>query len=235
MKKVLLIAVLAIFGLSTTAANLRVSRTFAEKKRNTTWILRAGVNFAGMTGDGAEDCSSKTGYDVALSFQKPLSNFGMFWGMELGFGTRGYKYDETVEGYPIERDLLSHNVRFSPFTFGYAYQLNETMKVDIRLGGYVSYDFAGTFKGKDVELDKDWHYNRYAGTYYTYDLETTEFDESIGDIGNYTEIDGGIILGIGYWYKRANIDFSWQRGFVDVFEDGKIKTNNLVLRVGIAF
>ncbi len=218
MKKVLLIAVLAIFGLSANA-QLNLSRTFAQKKSSTTWILRAGANFAGMTGDGAEDTGKKTGYDVALSFQKPLSDFGMFWGMELGVGTRGYSYDYTI--YPnsnaeenVELNTLEHNVRFSPFSFGYAYSINDDIKVDAHLGAWVSYGFAGEETRK-----------------YDGDEESTNLD----DYSNYQALDYGMTLGVGIWYKRLNLDLSWKRGFSDFYEDGKIQSSDIMLRLGVAF
>lgn len=226
MKKVLLIAVLAVFGLSANA-QLNLSRTFSSKKSSTEWILRAGVNFAGLSQsacsdhDTSDDFGSKTGYDVAISFQKPLSDFGMFWGMELGLGTRGYSYEHDSKNSSYEESLLAHNVRFSPFTFGYAYSINDNMKVDAHLGGWVSYDFAGTQKWEK-----------------TYSDETEDGDCSIGDLDGYTEIDAGVTFGVGFWYNRFNIDLSWQRGFINMFDyecDCGKYTSNIMLRVGVAF
>ncbi len=224
MKKVLLIAVLAIFGLSANA-QLNLNRTFAQKKSSTTWILRAGANFAGVTGDGAEDLGSKTGYDVAISFQKPLSDFGMFWGMELGVGTRGYSFDNTEyneyyeENYISEGNALAHNVRFSPFTFGYAYSINDDIKIDAHLGAWVSYDFAG-----DYSWTKGWESD-----------EPEEDSTSLSDLDGYQALDYGMTLGVGVWYKRLNLDLSWKRGFNDVIEDGKIQSSDIMLRLGVAF
>lgn len=226
MKKVLLIAVLAVFGLSANA-QLNLSRTFAEKKSNTTWILRAGANFAGISQSACEDhktsddYGSKTGYDVAISFQKPLSDFGMFWGMELGLGTRGYSYEHSSEYSSYEQSLLAHNVRFSPFTFGYAYSINDNMKVDAHLGGWVSYDFAGT---------ENWEK--------TYRDNTEKGDRSISDIDDYTAIDAGVTFGVGFWFNRFNIDLSWQRGFINQLDndcDCSQTSSNIMLRLGVAF
>lgn len=225
MKKLLLVAVLAVLGLSANA-QLNLNRTFAEKKSNTTWILRAGVNFAGLSeslcdNHKSSDYGNKTGYDVAISFQKPLSDFGMFWGMELGLGTRGYSYEDDSEHSSYESSLLAHNVRFSPFTFGYAYSINDNMKVDAHLGGWISYDFAGTEKWED-----------------TYNGKTDEGDRSISDMDDYTEIDAGMTLGVGFWYNRFNIDLSWQKGFINQADnncDCSTTTSNIMLRVGVAF
>lgn len=181
----------------------------SKEKSQTQWIVRAGVNFAGLTGDGAEELDGKTAYDVAFSFQKPLSNFGMFWGMELGLGSRGYSYKHGEE----ENNLLSHNVRFSPFTFGYAYNFTDQIKADVRLGGFASFDYTGTYKED----------SGYEGEY------------NLGDIEDYNRFDAGINFGIGVWYNRFNLDFSLQRGFCEIIKDSKSYTNNFMIRVGYAF
>ncbi len=195
---------------STIVGSTGVNVVKTESSTPKQWILRAGANFAGLSGDDAEGLDKKIGYDVAISFQKPLSDFGMFWGMELGLGTRGFSFDEGDYGW----DHLANNVRFSPFTFGYAYQINETMKVDAHLGAWVSYDLWG-----GGELKED-------GEGYDYDL---------GDMEGYDELDAGLTFGVGFWYGRYNIDFSWQRGFMEPLEDVKVNTNNLMLRLGVAF
>lgn len=198
---------------STIVSSTGVNVVSQDTPSETQWILRAGMNFAGMTGDGAEDTGTKLGYDVAVSFQKPLSDFGMFWGMELGLGTRGYSYEEG----DFEQNFMAHNVRFSPFTFGYAYQINETMKVDAHLGAWVSYDLWGKMTEKE-------------------DGEEAEADlGEIDDYCGYQNLDAGMTFGIGFWYDRFNLDLSWQRGFIEAIDDWKINSNNLMLRVGVAF
>lgn len=198
------------FAQSAIVSSRSTSIQVTETPSNTQWILRAGANFAGVSGDGAEDTGKKIGYDLALSFQKPLSDFGMFWGMELGLGTRGYSYDE----YETEASLLAHNVRFSPFTFGYAYSINETVKIDAHLGAWVSYDLFGKAKYED-----DWD----------------DYDENISDVEDYNNLDYGLTLGVGIWYDRFNLDLSWQRGLNEVIKDCESNANNIMLRLGVAF
>ncbi len=190
----------------------------SKEKSQTQWIVRAGVNFAGLTGDGAEELDGKTAYDVAVSFQKPLSNFGMFWGMELGLGSRGYSYEEEGGSSSYEEKFLAHNVRFSPFTIGYAYNFTDQIKADIRLGGYASFDYIGS--GTES-------YNS------SYGEDEEDFD--LGDIDDYNRFDAGINFGIGVWYNRFNLDFSLQRGFCEIIKDSKSYTNNFMIRVGYAF
>lgn len=214
MKKFLTaVAFVITFGIAAQAQSTIVSSRTVDitKGASTTqWILRAGLNMADLAGKDADDAGTKAAYDVALSFQKPLSDFGMFWGMEFGLGSRGYSYDED----DYEESLLSHNVRFSPFTFGYAYNFTDQIKADVRLGGYASFDYTGKFKEKEYDDEEDWN---------------------ISDCDGYQRFDAGINLGIGVWYNKFNLDFSYQRGFIGVVEDTKWYTNNFMIRLGYAF
>ena len=178
--------------------------------------------------------------------------------MNLGLGMRGYKtvaqrYGDTgVIGTShgnagsnattkSEASLNSYNVQFSPFTIGYKYAFMDRMAVDLHLGAYVSYDFAGNMKSSYV---KDVHY--YAGKD-THDGQ--ESDVKISDIETYRRHDYGMVLGLGYWYGHFTIDFSWQRGFVPFFEGadeelkigketfkrGNLFSNNFQIKLGYSF
>jgi hypothetical protein len=53
---------------------------------------------------------------------------------------------------------------------------------------------------------------------------------------DYNHFDAGMNIGVGLWYDRFNLDFTYQRGFIDVFSDlDGIKTSNFMIRLGIAF
>lgn len=200
----------AAFAQSAIVSSRSTSISVSETPSNSQWVLRAGANFAGFCGDGADELDSKFAYDVALSFQKPLSDFGMYWGMELGLGTRGFSYSEGE----YETNGLAHNIRFSPFTFGYAYAINESVKIDAHLGAWLSYDLFG-----------EW----------TEEYDGEEESVKISDIEDYNNLDYGVTFGIGVWYDRYNLDLSWQRGFSEVIKDSEMSTNNMMIRLGIAF
>ncbi len=193
MKK-LVIALFAAMLCISAQAQLRTSRTFFKSNSRTEWILRAGVSFNNIAGTDAEGLSSKTGFDVDFGFNKYFGQSNLYWGMELGVGTRGasLEYEGEKEGF------TSYNVKYSPFTIGYKFPVTEAIKIDPHVGGYLSYDFSTT---NDVELENDF--------------------------------DAGIQAGVGVWYGRINLDFMYQRGFVDMVEKGK--TSNFLIRVGYAF
>lgn len=241
------------------------------KSGKTVWIVRAGIGFNGVAGsnketqelqwdDGDWDGSFKksVGYEVSLAFNKSFGKSPLYWGMELGLSTRGYKTSSSWEksftsavsgGYDYhgkfqDLKLLCHTVKFSPFTIGYRYTFLNNMAADIHLGGYASYDYAGKLKSDytDHIVSTSKYGNRN-------DKTTTSTDTKIKDIDNMRSYDAGINVGIGYWYGKFNIDFTWQRGFISIYDDGdedvkigketrekgNLFTNNFQLKLGYAF
>lgn len=94
-------------------------------------------------------------------------------------------------------------------------------------GGFVSVDFAGQQK---VET-----YDRQVSSGQVREKENSDKTD-IGDLDEYRRFDAGINLGVGFWYGHFNIDFTWQRGFVNMFDmDPSMQTQSLKLRLGYAF
>lgn len=222
------------------------------------WIIRAGVDFNSMTGNWKGEMRdswdnlykidqkegsfpSNTSFDVSFGFNKSFGHRAIYWGMELGVATRGYKANaEWSSGHVSEnfgdyightikqnQSLTSYNVNLTPFIIGYKYVFLNRMAVDIHVGGFVSYDFAGKLK----VYDYDWKTS--SGRPRTSEKTTST---NIGDLSNYNNFDAGLNLGIGYWYGHFNIDFSWQRGFVDLFDSNtSMQAQSLKLRLGYCF
>lgn len=86
MKKFLVAAAFAFLSVAGVQAQIVSSRsvnvrtTEVKKPKTTTWMVRGGMSVNKFVGDGAEDTDSKIGYDVAFSFQKPITDIGLFWG-----------------------------------------------------------------------------------------------------------------------------------------------------------
>ena len=104
----------------------------------------------------------------------------------------------------------AHNLNI-PLTVGYKYNLTDNLAVDGRFGAFFGVDMAG--KTDDGNGD----------------------DVKIGDIEDYKRCDGGLIIGMGVWYKRINIDYTFKRGFGEVWEDGPAGAVNHMIRLGYAF
>lgn len=177
--------------------------------------VRLGVGFMNLAGSDVEDCNSKVGYDVAYGFQKPLANVnGLYWGMEFGLGSRGWSVDLGKD----DAKYMLHNVRISPFTFGYKYALTDAIKLDAHLGAFASFDYTGKLKydGESLSLN-DWD------------------DEDDGIGLDWNRFDAGMQIGFGVWYNNFNLDFTYHRGFVKPIEDVKAYSSNFMIRLGVAF
>lgn len=239
---------LILLGVSSPALALDFSDQLElpEFSEKTVWIVRAGVGFNGVVGSNKEtmkkswnaqgwagDFKGTTGYDFSVAFNKSFGGSPMYWGMELGFGMRGYKYDTGLSNSKTyENDYLgtsyigvkkeehvkltAYNVRLSPFTFGYRYTFLDRMAADIHLGAFASFDFGGTYKADLVNVQSS-SSDRYG--YHTSD-KSSSGSVKIGDIDGYHRFDAGLNLGIGYWFGHFNIDFTWQRGFIPYYDNG---------------
>lgn len=214
MKKALSIVTALLLCVATQAqiVSSRSSIIRTEKKAtNTQWYIRGGLNLMNMSGskdDGWGDQSSKVGYNFVYGFQKPIGSVGTYWGMDFGLGSRGWKEseDDWSENY------MAHNVQVSPFTFGYKYDITDAIAIDAHLGAYVSFDYVGKYKEEEDGQELA--------------------NASIGDWNDWKRVDAGMNIGVGIWYNRFNLDFTYQRGFIKTWE---ANTSNVLIRLGVAF
>lgn len=234
------------------SAQVVSSQTYMKSKTSTLWYVRLGVSFnnvagagevaeAGMDDEGSYSLGSRAGLAFDFGFQRPISNFGLYWGMELGIGSRGgsvkYDYEDNGEEWGTEDGHISTwNVKYSPITLGYKYAVTDDIKLDAHLGAYVSYDFSG----KSV-----WNWS---GEEHNEELSISDLKNSNWD---FQPLDAGIQFGIGVWWKRFNLDFTYQRGFVpaakarvDFYNDYgyqvdskeyDLHSSNFMIRLGVAF
>lgn len=212
MKKLSLLFIMMLLVCSSIQAQIVSSRSVGiestpQRPSETLWYLRGGLNMAGFTGDGADDLDRKAAYSVAIGFQKPITDIGAYWGMDFGLGSRGWKEDEL--------SMLNHNIQVSPFTFGWKYNVTDKLAIDGHIGAFLSFDYTGKLKWDDESISMgDW-------------------EDELG--WEWNRFDAGMNIGFGVWYDRFNLDFTFQRGFVEGLKDGEIYTSNIQLRLGIAF
>lgn len=228
MKKFLLAAAfsfLAVAGMNAqivSSRSVNIKTTEVKKPKTTTWVLRVGMNMGKFVGDDADDLfdASKIGYDFSIAFQKPITDIGLFWGMDFGLSTRAWSYEEG----DYKDHMLNHSFRWSPFMLGYKYDINDKFAVDAHIGAFVSVDYAGKIKAEETD---------YNGDTYKDEWNIGEYDDYYGD--DWNRVDAGMTLGVGVWYDRFNLDFTWQRGFIAPVKDAKMASSNLMLRLGVAF
>jgi hypothetical protein len=211
MKKIIMLALACVMMLGA-QAQIVSSRSVTVKKAEstTTNYLRFGAGFMNIHGEDAGDANSNIGYNVVWGIQKPITDFDLYWDLNLGLGSRGFKYSDYDESF------IAHNVQFSPLNIGWKPEITSDIKFDAHIGVYGSFDYAGKYKedGESISL----------GDFIDYlDYE----DES------YKRFDVGLNFGVGVWYDRFNIDLTYQTGFIGMV-DG-VKSHNILLRLGIAF
>ncbi|MFI3266414.1 MAG: outer membrane beta-barrel protein [Rikenellaceae bacterium] len=229
MKKLLLIALMAVCSLYVQAQTTLLTK---DNNSNSISYIRAGVNASTFSEyndiDGAET-SLKIGYNVAYGFHKEFSQSGLYWGMEAGLGSRGYimSYDGYYDGdaMSLRDDLWAHNVQVTPLNLGFKHEIANNLKIDIHVGGYASYDYAGSYCIKD-----DDNSNEKGNTLEYY---------SLGELESYKAYDAGMTVGLGVWFNnKYNLDFNFQNGFIGINENGgddNPKTRNFSVRLGIGF
>lgn len=147
-----------------------------------------------------------------------------------------YSSNSSFGGYDSHKKsqsetLNAFNVQLSPINVGYRYIINDKMAVDVHVGGFASYDFAGKYK-----ISSEDHV--YSTSSYGNNIKDTYTDNSvdIGDIDGYRNYDFGVIGGLGFWYGHFNIGLNYQRGFISIYEgDNTYFCNSIRVRLGYAF
>lgn len=203
MKKILFVLV-AIFVCGTINAQLVTSTSFKETRAKTLWYVKAGMTMANMSADG-ESAGNLVGYNVGIAFDRPVGG-GVFWGMGLTLGTKGYKFSEG--GYEVK---LNANKLEIPINLGYKYSINEDFAVDARVGGFVNYDVFGKYSEDDGR-----------------DSESV----NLGDLEDYDRFSAGIQFGVGVWYQHLNFNITYQNGLV---KQNEAKERNWMFSLGYAF
>ena len=199
-----------------TSRSVSVS-TAPKAPSRTTWMVRLGLatnNFVG--GEDADELGAKIGYTFGFEFNKSMGQRGAYWGMDFTFASRGYSFDE--DGY--EEKLKLHEFQWAPFTFGWKIPVANSIAIDPHVGLFIAGDIAGKLTSK-------------------YDGESLD-DVTIGNMDGLNRFDAGLKIGVGVWFKnKFNVDLTYQRGFVPVFDvddsDYNVYQSNFWIRAAYAF
>lgn len=208
-----------------------------------TWYARLGMSVNNATGGKmVKDLNSQStgnpyhigsriGMSADLGGHYPISDFGLYWGMELGVGTCGFSIKEEYSGEWEKLSIMRWNVKYAPLIIGYKKALSNDIKLDIHVGGFASVDFAG----RKLKLSDSYGH---------------KFDEANASDWNLNDADVGIQAGIGVWFKRFNLDCTYERGFIPMAEPEiffidnnlnfhskqyKLYSSSVVIRIGYAF
>lgn len=207
MKKLILTVIAAM--LATGAyAQLRTSRTFSKVNSRTEWIIRAGVSVdkISMPSDADDYVSvgTKAAAAVDFGFNKYFGASDLYWGMELGLGSRGFSMTEEYEDEKYKADLTSYNIKYTPFEIGYKFPVTDIIKIDAHAGAFLSYDIS-TSTSSGVDVDKnDFDYGTQFGAGVWYNRFNLDLSYQLGfnDMFDDSEVAYGktrnFVIRIGY-------------------------------------
>ncbi len=228
MKKSILLAMVALFAITSFTSNgeILTSRSFYKEGAHITWFVRGGVSLNSISGDFVKEFKKydmsfgmKLGFDISAGFQRYFGKKNLYWGAELGLGTRGFsaKYTENDNNKDHKASLSNINVKL-PIFIGYCHPIGEHMKIDAHVGPYVSYDFTKSAKDDDAIFGRNYQ-----------DLE---------NMADVVGVDAGAAVGIGFWYDHFLIDVTYQKGFIETvknYGDQKGTSSHIMFRIGYGF
>ena len=221
MKKVILAALMVAFT-STAFAQLITGKSaaIAKEERRTTWAARAGIAVDDWYGKDAEYAGSKVGYDFNIGFNSKMGSKGAYWGMDLGFMSRGtsvtglWTIDNKYTVAMVSK-RTHHAFAWSPFNFGWKIPVGSIVALDPHIGVNLSFDYAGSLSLDDKSL-----------------TVKTDWDKNINRFDVATQI------GFGVWlWNRLNFDVRYRVGMLPTDKDMESKSysQKFVFSVGVGF
>ena len=192
----------------------------AQFSKSTIWMVRAGAATNMFTGTSYQDTKLKMSYAAGVEFYQPVA-LNWYWGSGLLFGSRGYEKDISPAEYPeyqnITKKSIAHSLQI-PLYVGYKHFLTNKLAIDGHLGGFFSADYRGR---KEV-----------IGANGIKEINMEHWDD-------YRHCDGGVMVGVGLWYGKFNLDVTYQKGFAHEYFGLENKTKgsagSFMVRLGYAF
>ncbi|MGJ8593286.1 MAG: porin family protein [Aquaticitalea sp.] len=201
MKKLVVMAAVAVFGFSQ-----------AQAQEEIQFGVKAGVNFAKLTGDAVEDADGRTGFHIGGVVEIPISEkFSVQ--PELLYSQQGLQSKESFEGIEYESKLKLDYIH-----------------VPVMAKFYVTEGFA-------IEAGPQFGFNVSAKEEYSVGDDSEEddldnvagFDLSLGAGVSY-KLDNGLFFGGRYMFGLSNVNEDEEEGF-----DDNLTNSVLSLSVGFMF
>lgn len=155
-----------------------VSSTYIQVKNPKEQYVKGGL---ALSVDG------NIGYDICYGFQKPSESGNIYWGMEMGLGTRG------------SDEVHCHTIKIAPIFVGKKLPSNKGVVCVPQLGTFISCDFIQDCYGATWCLFKNNDNNHSPGTTY--------------HAGRF--FDFGVTASLCFWIQRVGIEFGYQQGVLD--------------------
>lgn len=180
--------------------------------------------------DGNEDSNFKNysvpqiGYNLVFGFEDQIAG-PLFWGLNFGLSSNGFRLDYSKDGNKDVENLLSHNCQITPY-LGLSARFSRGFAAEIYFGPYCGYDYFGA--GKNVWEDNN--------NEYTYSYKIWNDEDHYWHDGGYHHFHYGLNFSFGLWFGSGfNLDFTVQNGLSDVVKqsnDAYARNFNVMARIG---
>ncbi len=202
MKKLILMAAVAVFGFSQAQAQDEIK-----------FGVKAGVNFAKLTGDAVEDADGRTGFHIGGVVEIPVSEkFSVQ--PELLYSQQGLQQKESFEGIDFESKLkldYIHVPVMAKFYVADGFALEAGPQFGFNVGAKQEFSAGDESEEEDVK-------DSVAG-----------FDLSLGAGVSY-KLDNGLFFQARYMFGLSNVNKDEEEGF-----DDNLTNSVLSLSVGFMF
>lgn len=226
MKKLFLVAVCALGVLTASAQRASSTSTsfFSTEKadQGVRFGIRAGLNFASLTGDFDDTPDSRTAFHVGAIADIPLMQ-SLYIQTGLYFHSKGLKFEEAYNGYK-DKATMSPMYLQIPILASYRYNFSDAFQVEVDFGPYFAYGVGGKYKEE-----------------YTDGSDSFEADTDIfGDDGVLKRFDCGLQVGAGVTFaSHYYLGFTYEFGLTDIANEDvsevSVKNSNWMLSLGYTF
>lgn len=189
-----------------------------------TFGVKAGVNFAGTSGKGAEDYDGKTGFNAGVFMEYTLP-MNVYFMTGLDFSMKGAKFEET-DGTEKYKETYSPMYLQLPIHAGYRVAITDGINVGVHFGPYLAYGIGG--KSKYEYTDSD----------YPEDNEKEEEDFfGSEDKGGFKSFDFGLGFGADVDIDKFRVGLGYDFGLTNIGrnKDFPVKNRNFFINVGYKF
>jgi len=217
MKKLFLIAVCAFSALTMSAqrASSSSSSFFSTEKSSESvrFGIRAGLNFATMTGDDL-DVDSRTSFHVGVIADIPLLQ-SLYIQSGLYLTDKGFKIEDDGDEFSVKPMYLE-----IPVLASYRYNFSDATQLQFNVGPYFAFGVGGKAKYKED------------GEEYEEDFFGDDEDQFGGK-----RFDCGLQVGLGLTFaKHIYVGGAYEFGFTKVTDgSAKPKNSNWMVSVGYTF
>lgn len=215
--KLSLLALSVIVG-----ANANAQTTSTTEQGVLSYGVKAGINFAGFNGKGADGLDGKVGFNVGVFAEYTLpTNLYFLTGLDIS--QKGAKVEMEEDG-ESSKNTYSPVYLQLPIHAGYKFSLSDNITLGLHAGPYLAYGIGGKVKEE-----------------YTFDGETEKEEMDFfgsKEKGGAKSFDFGIGLGANVDVNQFQVGMGYDLGLtnIDRYEaDAHLKNHNFFINIGYKF